>query len=98
MKNKERNPNPYTEMKITRKEFEDYPEGCFAPRSKTVIKFFIENKDYAFTPKEIYKNIVKKFPTISYNSVVNAMKRLAKLKVLERKRPYYILKEGYDEK
>jgi len=73
---------------ITKKEFEDESFKFMTTTSKKVLDILKENKDSAYTTKEIC-GIIK----ISQPSVAIALKKLNQLGVVEVKKPYYMFKE-----
>lgn len=72
-------------MAITRTEFKDETYKVYRGASIKILGFLKENKDSAYTSKEIAEAV-----GISQTSVVAAMKKLVQSGDIENKKPYYI--------
>lgn len=72
-------------MAITRTEFKDETYKVYRGASIKILGFLRENKDSAYTSKEIAEAV-----GISQTSVVAAMKKLVQSGDIENKKPYYI--------
>ena len=78
---------------IPRKDFEDEVFKTYRGCGLKILDFLKNNKDNAYTIKDISKEI-----QVSVTSITFAMRKLVKNGLVEGKRPYYIIKRDFKKK
>lgn len=78
-------------MPISKKEFDDETFKAYRGSSLKILDFLKENKDSAYTSKEISEGIE---PKVSQVSATIALRNLIKSNLVDYKKPYYMIKTG----